>query len=101
MAGAPDAVRGGDGATRVGRTGPRAEHADVAGGQGASRPQAVARLNPTMADDTTAGADTASLLLACAAVSVAAFAVYRATLLPGVDLGDTGGFQAAVSWPSV
>ncbi len=54
-----------------------------------------------MADDTTAGADTASLLLACAAVSVAAFAVYRATLLPGVDLGDTGGFQAAVSWPSV
>jgi hypothetical protein len=28
-----------------------------------------------------------------------AFAVYARTLLPGVDLGDTGGFQAAVLWP--
>ena len=28
-----------------------------------------------------------------------AFAVYTRTLLPGVDLGDTGGFQAAVLWP--
>jgi hypothetical protein len=28
-----------------------------------------------------------------------AFAVYARTLLPGVDFGDTGGFQAAVLWP--
>jgi hypothetical protein len=28
-----------------------------------------------------------------------AFAIYTRTLLPGVDLGDTGGFQAAVLWP--
>jgi hypothetical protein len=28
-----------------------------------------------------------------------AFSVYARTLLPGVDLGDTGGFQAAVLWP--
>ncbi|MGH9348710.1 MAG: protein O-mannosyl-transferase family, partial [Vicinamibacterales bacterium] len=28
-----------------------------------------------------------------------AFAAYARTLLPGVDLGDTGGFQAAVLWP--
>jgi hypothetical protein len=28
-----------------------------------------------------------------------AFIVYTRTLLPGVDLGDTGGFQAAVLWP--
>src|SRR5687768_8418342 len=28
-----------------------------------------------------------------------AFSVYARTLLPGVDVGDTGGFQAAVLWP--
>jgi hypothetical protein len=28
-----------------------------------------------------------------------AFWAYSATLLPGVDLGDTGGFQAAALWP--
>lgn len=32
-------------------------------------------------------------------VATLAFAVYTRTLLPGVDLGDTGGFQAAVLWP--
>jgi hypothetical protein len=30
-----------------------------------------------------------------------AFWAYTQTLLPGVDLGDTGGFQAAVLWPAV
>jgi hypothetical protein len=30
-----------------------------------------------------------------------AFWAYAQTLLPGVDLGDTGGFQAAVLWPEV
>lgn len=32
-------------------------------------------------------------------VATVAFASYSLTLLPGVDLGDTGGFQAAVLWP--
>lgn len=38
-----------------------------------------------------------------AAVALATFAfwAYTQTLLPGVDLGDTGGFQAAVLWPEV
>src|ERR671919_585663 len=35
---------------------------------------------------------------ACIAGTVA-FAIYTRTLLPSVDLGDTGGFQAAVLWP--
>jgi hypothetical protein len=32
-------------------------------------------------------------------VATVAFWAYTRTLLPGVDLGDTGGFQAAVLWP--
>ena len=41
------------------------------------------------------------LLLVAAACVVAtiAFWAYTRTLVPGVDLGDTGGFQAAVLWP--
>ena len=34
-------------------------------------------------------------------VATLAFSAYARTLLPGVDLGDTGGFQAAVLWPGV
>jgi hypothetical protein len=34
-------------------------------------------------------------------VATLAFWAYTQTLLPGVDLGDTGGFQAAVLWPQV
>ncbi|MGH9257518.1 MAG: protein O-mannosyl-transferase family [Vicinamibacterales bacterium] len=34
-------------------------------------------------------------------VATFAFWAYTRTLLPGVDLGDTGGFQAAVLWPEV
>ena len=34
-------------------------------------------------------------------VATIAFWAYTQTLLPGVDLGDTGGFQAAVLWPEV
>jgi hypothetical protein len=34
-------------------------------------------------------------------VATVAFWAYTRTLLPGVDLGDTGGFQAAVLWPEV
>jgi hypothetical protein len=39
-------------------------------------------------------------LAAAAVVATIAFAVYTRTLLPGVDVGDTGGFQAAVLWPA-
>jgi hypothetical protein len=39
-----------------------------------------------------------AILVACV-VGTIAFSVYARTLLPGVDLGDTGGFQAAVLWP--
>ena len=38
-------------------------------------------------------------VVAACLVAAAAFAAYATTLLPGVDLGDTGGFQAAVLWP--
>jgi hypothetical protein len=38
---------------------------------------------------------------AAAVVATIAFWAYSRTLLPGVDLGDTGGFQAAVLWPDV
>ena len=34
-------------------------------------------------------------------VATLAFWAYTQTLLPGVDPGDTGGFQAAVLWPQV
>src|ERR1043166_4020819 len=36
---------------------------------------------------------------AAAVLGTLAFWAYSRTLLPGVDLGDTGGFQAAVLWP--
>lgn len=39
-----------------------------------------------------------SVVAACV-VATLAFAAYSRTLLRGVDLGDTGGFQAAVLWP--
>ena len=41
-----------------------------------------------------------ALAVACLAGTLA-FWAYTQTLLPGVDLGDTGGFQAAVAWPEV
>ena len=40
-------------------------------------------------------------LVAACLVATLAFWAYTRTLLPGVDLGDTGGFQAAVLWPEV
>ena len=36
---------------------------------------------------------------AALAVAIVAFAIYHATLLPGVDFGDTGSFQATVGTP--
>ena len=43
----------------------------------------------------------ANRITAAAIVATLAFWAYTRTLLPGVDLGDTGGFQAAVLWPEV
>lgn len=40
-------------------------------------------------------------LALAAVVATLAFSAYARTLLPGVDLGDTGGFQAAVLWPGI
>jgi Protein O-mannosyl-transferase TMEM260-like len=40
-------------------------------------------------------------VIVAAIVATVAFWAYTKTLLPGVDLGDTGGFQAAVLWPEV
>src|SRR2546423_7999059 len=40
-------------------------------------------------------------IVAAVAIGTLAFWAYTQTLLPGVDLGDTGGFQAAVLWPEV
>jgi hypothetical protein len=46
-----------------------------------------------------AGAGGPARLAAACLVATVAFWAYTSTLLPGVDLGDTGGFQAAVLWP--
>jgi hypothetical protein len=43
----------------------------------------------------------ANAVVVAALVATVAFWAYTRTLLPGVDLGDTGGFQAAVLWPEV
>ena len=40
-------------------------------------------------------------VLAALTVALAAFALYRATLLPGVDFGDTGSFQTMVGSPLI
>lgn len=40
-------------------------------------------------------------IAAAVVIGTVAFWAYTQTLLPGVDLGDTGGFQAAVLWPEV
>ncbi len=40
-------------------------------------------------------------MLAAAVVSACVFALYHATLLPGVDFGDTGSFQATVGSPVI
>jgi len=43
----------------------------------------------------------AGLVSVSCIVATLAFWAYTQTLLPGVDPGDTGGFQAAVLWPEV
>jgi hypothetical protein len=44
--------------------------------------------------------DAAHVVVAAVTTTIA-FWTYTHTLLPGVDLGDTGGLQAAVLWPEV
>ena len=39
--------------------------------------------------------------IAALAVATIAFIAYSRTLLPGVDMGDTGSFQASILWPEV
>src|SRR5206468_10154815 len=39
--------------------------------------------------------------LCAPAVAIAAFTLYRATLLPGFDFGDTGSFQTTVGSPFI
>lgn len=45
--------------------------------------------------------DEAARVVVAALIATVAFWTYTRTLLPGVDLGDTGGLQAAVLWPEV
>src|SRR5688572_3709518 len=75
---------------------------------GASRKFAISSHENVHTDDRAAGgrdnrgeqrAITPVLLSAAAVTATVAFGAYTMTLLPGVDLGDTGGFQAAVLWP--
>jgi len=40
-------------------------------------------------------------LIAALAVGLAAFTLYRSTLLPGADFGDTGSFQTMVGSPLI
>src|SRR4029079_14141087 len=46
------------------------------------------------------GSRSTAVIVAAIVATVAVWASTKA-LLPGVDLGDTGGFQAAVLWPEV
>ena len=55
--------------------------------------------NPVPGGNRTYGA--ASRVAIACIVATLAFWAYTQTLLPGVDPGDTGGFQAAVLWPQV
>src|SRR5262247_886168 len=62
-----------------------------------SWPESVA-LNVADADSSGSASPLVLLATACLVFTIA-FWAYTRTLLPGVDLGDTGGFQAAVLWP--
>jgi hypothetical protein len=52
----------------------------------------------TTCDPVRLKADTAYAVMAACIVAIAAFWIYTRTLLPGVDLGDTGGLQASAIW---
>jgi hypothetical protein len=66
---------------------------------GRSWPENVADANRSPEPPTAEGVVSIPLLAAACLVATVAFWAYTRTLLPGVDLGDTGGFQAAVLWP--
>lgn len=57
------------------------------------------RLSPGNVRATEAGRLSGGAALVACIVATVVFSVYARTLLRGVDLGDTGGFQAAVLWP--
>src|SRR5258705_10349617 len=73
-------------------------HSWLASGPGAKRMPGPAR--PPELEERRRGSRTPALV-AAVIVATIAFWAYTQTLLPGVDLGDTGGFQAAVLWPEV
>jgi hypothetical protein len=64
-----------------------------------SWPGNVADANRSAQRPSADGGVSIPLLAAACLVATVAFWAYTRTLLPGVDLGDTGGFQAAVLWP--
>src|SRR5215203_2904748 len=67
-----------------------------------SAPSSQPSVPAPSADTTRNGVRDIGPTLAVAAITATlAFWAYTQTLLPGVDLGDTGGFQAAVLWPAV
>ena len=75
------------GAPRLGRTAARPEHA-AARRHPRRRRRQTQRLMPR--------APASSTLLAAVMVGALAFVLYRTTMLPGMDLGDTPSFQARI-----
>ena len=59
------------------------------------------RANARVGDPLEPAPSRTAAFVVAVALATAAFWAYTQTLLPGVDLGDTGGFQAAVLWPEV
>jgi hypothetical protein len=64
-----------------------------------SRASALATVADAERHRPPAGEPAILCVAAACLVATVAFWAYTRTLLPGVDLGDTGGFQAAVLWP--
>ena len=84
-----DALRRRHGAARLGRAAARPQHPRRRRRPRVRRPQTCAADRPT----------SRSPAVVAASSRRSRSGPTRATLLPGVDLGDTGGFQAAVLWP--
>src|SRR3954469_2355425 len=68
---------------------------------GSSRTTSSTRAGSSRSEPSSRQSVRAPRVAAAVVVATIAFWAYTATLLPGVDLGDTGGFQAAVPWPAV
>ncbi len=56
------------------------------------------RSSPANVPASSGAGNRAGHVVTAAVVATIAFWTYTSTMLPGVDLGDTGGFQAAVLW---